>query len=94
MTATGPISRGQRVRIERNPTRSLAAHARPRTVNRPAPWPEVWEGVVLQVTYDEGELTDVEVYCKRKSTGETKRATFSLSRNPFFRTSVTPVESP
>ncbi|MFQ6144682.1 hypothetical protein ACLMNJ_16640 [Streptomyces seoulensis] len=94
MTATGPISRGQRVRIERNPTRSLAAHARPRTANQPAPWPEVWEGTVLQVAYEEDELTGVEIYGKRESTGETKRVTFSLSRNPFFRTSVTPVESP
>ncbi|RPF30254.1 hypothetical protein [Streptomyces sp. TLI_185] len=93
MTATGPISRGQRVRIERNPTRGLAAHARPRTANLPAPWPEVWEGMVLQVTYDEGELTAVEVYGQRESTGETKRVGFSLTRNPFFRTTVTPVES-
>ncbi|MFH9016645.1 hypothetical protein ACH4C6_35850 [Streptomyces sp. NPDC017943] len=94
MTATGPISRGQRVRIERNPTRSLAAHARPRTANRPGPWPEVWEGIVLQVAYDEDEVTGVEIYGKRESTGETKRVTFSLARNPFFRTSVAPVKSP
>lgn len=94
MTTTGPISRGQRVRVERNPTRSLAAHARPRTANRSAPWPEVWVGTVLQVAYAADELTDVEIYGKRESTGETKRITFSLTRNPFFRTSVTPVESP
>ncbi|MGW3149803.1 hypothetical protein ACWDG1_35095 [Streptomyces sp. NPDC001177] len=94
MTATGPISRGQRVRVERNPTRSLAAHARPRTANRPAPWPEVWEGTVLQVAYDEDELIGVEIYGKRESTGEARRVLFSLSRNPFFRTRVTPVESP
>ncbi|MGW2573075.1 hypothetical protein [Streptomyces sp. NPDC001537] len=46
------------------------------------------------MTYDEGELTDVEVYGKRESTGETKRVGFSLTRNPFFRTTVTPVETP
>ncbi|MCC9708286.1 hypothetical protein E4N62_25290 [Streptomyces sp. MNU76] len=94
MTATGPIAQGQRVRVERRPTRSLAAHARPRTAHRPAPWPEVWEGTVLQVTYDEGELTDVEIYGKRESTSETKRVGFNFARNPFFRTTVTPVESP
>jgi hypothetical protein len=94
MTATGPIGRGQRVRVERRPSRGLAAHARPRTAHRPAPWPEVWEGTVLQVTYEEGELTDVEIYGKRGSTGEAKRVGFSLARNPFFRTTVKPVESP
>jgi hypothetical protein len=94
MTTTGPIGRGQRVRVERRPSRGLAAHARPRTAHRPAPWPEVWEGAVLQVTYDEGELTAVEIYGKRESTGEAKRVTFSLARNPFFRTTVTPVKSP
>ncbi|MER7570150.1 hypothetical protein ABTZ93_46265 [Streptomyces sp. NPDC097941] len=94
MTATGPIARGQRVRVERRPARSLAAHARPRTAHRPAPWPEVWEGMVLQVTYTDDELTDVEIYGKRQSTNETKRVGFSLARNPFFRTTVTPVESP
>ncbi|MFJ8273914.1 hypothetical protein ACIQ8G_27130 [Streptomyces sp. NPDC094154] len=46
------------------------------------------------MAYDEDELTGVEIYGKRESTGEAKRVTFSLSRNPFFRTSVTPVESP
>ncbi|MET9735836.1 hypothetical protein ABZZ79_35995 [Streptomyces sp. NPDC006458] len=94
MTVTGPISRGQRVRIERNPARSLAMYARPRTANRPAPWPEVWEGTVLQVGYEEGELTSVEIYGKRESTGEARRVMFSLSRNRFFRTSVTRVDSP
>ncbi|MCX4429404.1 hypothetical protein [Streptomyces mirabilis] len=93
MTATGPIGQGQRVRIKRRPTRSLAAYARPRTANRPAPWPEVWEGTVLQVTYEDDELTDVEIYGKRESTGETKRVAFSLARNAFFRTTVTPVKS-
>ncbi|MFF7074825.1 hypothetical protein OIE43_44665 [Streptomyces pseudovenezuelae] len=93
MTATGPISQGQRVRIERNPTRSLAAHARPRTALRSAPWPDVWEGTVLQVIYEGDELTDVEIYGKRESTGEAKRVAFSLARNAFFRTTVTPVES-
>ncbi|MEU3795977.1 hypothetical protein AB0F07_40440 [Streptomyces fructofermentans] len=93
MAATGPIGQGQRVRIERRPTRSLAAYARPRTAHRPAPWPEVWEGAVLQVTYEEGELTAVEIYGKRESTGEAKRVAFSLARNVFFRTTVTPVES-
>ncbi|MEU3282015.1 hypothetical protein [Streptomyces antibioticus] len=94
MTATGPIGRGQRVRVERRPTRSLAAIARPRTANRPAPWPEVWEGTVLQTTYDGDELTEVEIYGKRESTGEARRVAFSLSRNMFFRTKVTAVESP
>ncbi|WP_210581899.1 hypothetical protein [Streptomyces sp. GESEQ-4] len=94
MSATGPISLGQRVRVERRPTRGLAAHARPRTVHRPAPWPEVWEGTVLQATYEDDELTAVEIYGKRESTGETKRVTFSLARNAFFRTRVTPVKSP
>ncbi|MFC9916321.1 hypothetical protein [Streptomyces sp. NPDC127197] len=94
MTATGPISRGQWVRIERRPTRSLAAIARPRTAHRSEPWPEVWEGTVLQATYADDELTDVEIYGKRESTGETKRVTFSLAPNMFFRTKVTPVESP
>ncbi|MEU0414713.1 hypothetical protein ABZ307_44065 [Streptomyces griseorubiginosus] len=93
MTDTGPISRGQTVRIERNPTRSLAAHARPRTALRSAPWPDVWEGTVLQVSYEGDELTDVEIYGKRESTGEAKRVAFSLARNAFFRTTVTPVES-
>jgi hypothetical protein len=93
MATAGPIAQGQRVRVERRPTRGLAAHARPRTAHRPAPWPEVWEGTVLQVTYDEGELTDVEIYGKRESTGETMRVGFSLARNEFFRTTVTPVES-
>ncbi|MGW6144324.1 hypothetical protein [Streptomyces sp. NPDC055140] len=93
MTATGPISQGQRVRIERRPSRGLAAYARPRTANRPAPWPEVWEGTVLQVAYEDDELTDVEIYGKRESTGETMRVTFSLTRNAFFRTAVTPVKS-
>lgn len=94
MTTTGPIAQGQRVRIERRPSRGLAAHARPRTAHRPAPWPEVWEGTVLQVTYDQGELTDIEIYGRRESTGEAKRVGFSLARNPFFRTKVAPVESP
>ncbi|MGW1037293.1 hypothetical protein ACWD4Z_34505 [Streptomyces antibioticus] len=94
MTATGPIGRGQRVRVERRPTRSLAAFARPRTANRPAPWPEVWEGTVLQATYDGDELTEVEIYGKRESTGEARRVAFSLSGNMFFRTKVTAVESP
>lgn len=94
MAATGPISRGQRVRIERRPTRSLAAVARPGTAHQPAPWPEVWEGMVLQVTYEEGELAAVEIYGKRESTGKTQRVTFSLTRNMFFRTTVRPVESP
>ncbi|MEU2284213.1 hypothetical protein ABZ614_20090 [Streptomyces sp. NPDC013178] len=94
MTATGPIGRGQRVRIERRPTRGLAAIARPRDARRPAPWPEVWEGTVLQATYEDDELANVEIYGKRKSTGETKRVMFSLARNMFFRTKVTPVESP
>lgn len=93
MTTTEQLSRGQRVRIERNPTRSLAAYARPRTALRSAPWPEVWEGTVLQVAYEDDELTDVEIYGKRESTGETRRVTFSLTRNAFFRTTVTPVES-
>ena len=94
MTATGPIAQGQRVRIERRPTRSLAAHARPGTTLRPAPWPEVWEGTVLQVVYEDAELTDVEIYGKRESTGETKRITFNLIRNAFFRTTVKPVKAP
>lgn len=94
MAATGPISRGQRVRIERRPTRSLAALARPRTAHRPAPWPEVWEGVVLQVTYEGGELTAVEIFGKHENTGKTQRVTFSLPRNMFFRTAVRPVGSP
>ncbi|WP_158694572.1 hypothetical protein [Streptomyces canus] len=94
MTSTGSIARGQRVRVERRPARSLAAHARPRTALRPAPWPEVWEGMVLQVTYADDELTDVEIYGKCQNTNETKRVGFSLARNPFFRTTVTPVESP
>jgi hypothetical protein len=93
MTATGPISQGQRVRVERRPTRGLAAYARPRTARLPAPWPEVWEGTVLQVTYEDDELTDVEIYGKRESTGESKRIGFSLARNAFFRTRVTLVES-
>ncbi|MFJ8787560.1 hypothetical protein [Streptomyces sp. NPDC102476] len=93
MTTTRPIARGQQVRVERRPARSLAAHARPRTAHRAAPWPEVWEGMVLQVTYAEGELTDVEIYGKRQNTNETKRVGFSLARNTFFRTTVTPVES-
>lgn len=94
MTAAGPISRGQRVRVERRPARGLAVHARPRTAHQPAPWPEVWEGVVLQAVYEEDELTGVEIYGKRESTGETKRVVFSLARNAFFRTQVAPVESP
>jgi hypothetical protein len=94
MAAAGPIDRGQRVRIERRPKRSLAALARPRTVHQPAPWPEVWEGMVLQVTYEGGDLIGIEVYGRRESTGETKRVTFSLARNRFFRTTVTLVESP
>ncbi|MCT9011524.1 hypothetical protein [Streptomyces rhizosphaerihabitans] len=93
MTVRGPISQGQRVRIERRPTRSLATYARPRTALRPAPWPEVWEGTVLQVAYEDDELTDVEIYGKRESTGETKRVSFSLARNTFFRTTVTPAKS-
>ncbi|WP_405933712.1 hypothetical protein [Streptomyces sp. NBC_00827] len=93
MTAKGPISRGQRVRVERRPTGSLAAYARPRTARLPAPWPEVWEGTVLQVTYEGDELTGVEIYGKRESTGEAKRVAFSLARNAFFRTRVTPVKS-
>ncbi|MCW8382465.1 hypothetical protein [Streptomyces justiciae] len=93
MTATGPISRGQRVRVERRPTRSLAAIARARTARQPEPWPEVWEGTVLQVAYEEGELTGVEIYGKRASTGETKRITFHLGRDMFFRTTVTRVKS-
>jgi hypothetical protein len=94
MTTTGPIAQGQRVRVERRPARRLAIHARPRTAHRPAPWPEVWEGTVLQAAYEEGELTNVEIYGKRESTGETKRVGFSLVRNPFFRTTVTPIKSP
>lgn len=85
---------GQRVRVERRPTRSLAAVARPRDARRPAPWPEVWEGTVMQVTYVEGELTDVEIYGKRESTGEVRRIAFSLTANPFFRTKATLVKSP
>lgn len=94
MTATGPIGRGQRVRVERRPTRSLAAIARPRTATRRAPWPEVWEGTVLQAAYEGDELIDVEIYGKRESTGEVRRVTFSLTRNMFFRTKVTPVKAP
>ncbi|MFF2852983.1 hypothetical protein ACFVT5_42895, partial [Streptomyces sp. NPDC058001] len=94
VTATGPISRGQRVRVERRPSRSLAAITRPRGAHRSEPWPEVWEGAVLQATYEEGELTDVEIYGKRESTGETRRVMFSLTPNMFFRTKVTPVRSP
>ncbi|WP_157847045.1 hypothetical protein [Streptomyces achromogenes] len=94
MAAAGPISRGQQVRIERRPTRSLAALARPRTAHQPAPWPEVWEGRVLQVTYEEDELTAVEIFGKHKNTGKTQRVMFSLARNMFFRTAVRPVESP
>jgi hypothetical protein len=93
MTTTGPIGQGQRVRIERRPTAGLAAYARPRTAHRAAPWPEVWEGTVLQVAYEDDELTYVEIYGKRESTGETKRVPFSLTRNAFFRTTVTLVES-
>jgi hypothetical protein len=50
--------------------------------------------MVLQVSYEDGELTAVEIYGKRESTGETKRVGFSLAANRFFRTKVTPVESP
>ncbi|MFF1917092.1 hypothetical protein ACFVYE_37195 [Streptomyces sp. NPDC058239] len=82
MMATGPISQGQRVRIERRPTRSLAASG-----------PEVWEGTVLQMFYVDNELTGVEIYGRRESTGETKRVMFSLTPNQFFRTTVTLVES-
>lgn len=74
--------------------RSLAAVARPGTAHQPAPWPEVWEGMVLQVTYVEGELAAVEIYGRRESSGKTQRVTFSLARNMFFRTTVRPVESP
>ncbi|MGP4049315.1 hypothetical protein [Streptomyces sp. 2A115] len=94
MTATGQISMGQRVRVERRPSRSLAAVARPRTARQAAPWPEVWEGTVLQVIYEDDELSAVEIYGKREATGETKRITFNLARNAFFRTRVTPVELP
>ncbi|MFE1444666.1 hypothetical protein [Streptomyces sp. NPDC058739] len=45
------------------------------------------------MAYEEGELTGVEIYGRRESTGETRRVVFNLSRNPFFRTSVTAVES-
>ncbi|MEU4616612.1 hypothetical protein [Streptomyces umbrinus] len=48
---------------------------------------------MLQVAYDDGELTDVEIYGKRESTGESKRIGFSLARNAYFRTRVTLVES-
>ncbi|WP_406378313.1 hypothetical protein [Streptomyces sp. NBC_01618] len=82
MMATGPISQGQRVRIERRPTQNLAASG-----------PEVWEGTVLQMSYVDDELTGVEIYGKRESTGETRRVTFSLTPNQFFRTTVTLVES-
>ncbi|MEU2866967.1 hypothetical protein ABZ672_53715 [Streptomyces mirabilis] len=94
MATGGTISMGQRVRVERRPTRSLAAVARPRGARRPAPWPEVWEGTVLQVTYEGDELTGVEIYGKRESTGEVRRVVFSLSPSMFFRTKVTPVKSP
>ncbi|MGW2292839.1 hypothetical protein [Streptomyces phaeochromogenes] len=93
MTDTGPISQGQRVRVERRPARGLAAHARPRTAHQPAPWPEVWEGTVLQVTYEDDELTNVEIYGKSESTGESKRIGFNLARNAYFRTRVTPIAS-
>lgn len=93
MTATERISRGQRVRIERRPTRSLAALARPRTAHQAAPWPQVWEGAVLQAWYADGELTAVEILGRRESTGETRRIGFSLSPNRFFRTSVKPAKS-
>jgi hypothetical protein len=93
MTATGPISQGQRVKVERWPSRSLAAIARPRSVHRAAPWPEVWVGTVLQVVYEADELVGVEIYGRREGSGESKRVTFSLAPNAFFRTKVTRVGS-
>ena len=93
MSAAGPIGRGQRVRVERRPARSLAAISRPRTATRLGPWPEVWEGTVLQAAYEGDELTAVEIYGRRESTGEVRRVAFSLGRNMFFRTKVTPVRS-
>ncbi|MBC2868748.1 hypothetical protein [Streptomyces mexicanus] len=50
--------------------------------------------MVLHVTYEDDELTAVEIYGKHESTGRTQRVTFSLTRNMFFRTTVRPVESP
>jgi len=93
MAEAGEISRGQRVRVERRPSRGLAAVARKRDARRPAPWPEVWEGTVLQVTHAEGELADVEICGKRVSTGEVRRIKFILAPNQFFRTNVTPLTS-
>lgn len=48
---------------------------------------------MLQASYEDEELTDVEIYGRRESTGETKRVTFSLAANRFFRTTVAPVKS-
>ncbi|MFG2961420.1 hypothetical protein ACGF5O_47855 [Streptomyces sp. NPDC048291] len=92
MTDTGPLSRGQRVRIERRPTRKLASLARPRTPSQGEPWPEVWEGTLLQAFYEADELTAVEIYGTRSSTGETRRVRFQLDETMPFRTTVTPVE--
>ncbi|GGP92982.1 hypothetical protein GCM10010278_83700 [Streptomyces melanogenes] len=94
MTGTGRIVRGQRVRVERRPMARLVAHARSGSVHSSGPWPEVWEGTVLRAAYQDGALTEVEIYGKRESTGESRRATFSVARNAFFRTRVTPLRSP
>ncbi|MGW7208494.1 hypothetical protein [Streptomyces sp. NPDC054837] len=53
----------------------------------------MWEGTVLQAAYEGDELTAVEIYGRRESTGEVRRVAFSLARNMFFRTKVTPVRS-
>ncbi|GGN44721.1 hypothetical protein [Streptomyces fuscichromogenes] len=92
MTDTGPLSRGQRVRVERRPTRKLASLARPRTPSQGEPWPEVWEGMLLEAFYEHEELTAVEIYGKRSSTGETRRVRFYLGNAMPFRTTVTPVD--
>ncbi|MFF0386797.1 hypothetical protein [Streptomyces sp. NPDC004286] len=88
------IKRGGRVRVERRPSRTLAAVARPTDVYGNSPWPDVWEGRVLQVVREEGELEAIEVLGKRESTGEVRRITFNVAANRFFVTTVTPVEGP
>ncbi|WP_329468609.1 hypothetical protein [Streptomyces sp. NBC_01431] len=75
------ISQGQQVQVQRRPSRGQPVR------------PEVWEGRVLQVVYADRELTDIEIYGRRASTGEVRRVAFSLTDDELFRTNVRPVES-
>ncbi|MFD7163565.1 hypothetical protein [Streptomyces violascens] len=76
----GRISLGQQVRVQRRPCRGQTSVK-----------PEEWEGAVLHVAYADRELTDIEIYGRRESTGEVRRVAFSLAEDQFFRTSVRPV---